>query len=129
SAAAGEPGFVAPLACPAEFPLEGVHCEGVTGITAAGVAAAQAEGCVFKLPAVCERLEEGVSIRVHPTLVPSENPLASVRGAYNAVFVHYRDAGQLMFYGTGAGGAPTASAGVGGLDTLGPREEPRGAGV
>ncbi|KTR38622.1 homoserine dehydrogenase, partial [Rothia kristinae] len=106
------------LAFHAEFTLEDVHCEGITGITAADVAAAQAEGCVIKLLAVCERLEEGVSIRVHPTLVPNEHPLASVRGAFNAVFVHSRDAGQLMFYGPGAGGAPTASAVMGDLVSL-----------
>lgn len=116
--AAAKAAIVASLAFHAEFSLEDVQCEGITGIAAADVAAAQAEGCVIKLLAVCERLEEGVSIRVHPTLVPSEHPLASVRGAYNAVFVHSRDAGQLMFYGPGAGGAPTASAVMGDLVSL-----------
>jgi homoserine dehydrogenase len=68
---------------------------------------------VIKLLAVAERLPEGVSARVHPTLVPLGHPLAGVRGAFNAVFVEAEAAGELMFYGRGAGGRPTSSAVVG----------------
>ena len=77
-------------------------------------------GCVVKLLAICERVpsEEqrrgrGVSVRVHPVMIPRSHPLASVREAYNAVFVEAESAGSLMFYGAGAGGAPTASAVLG----------------
>jgi homoserine dehydrogenase len=74
---------------------------------------------VVKLLAICE-LKDGqaVSARVHPAMIPRSHPLASVRGAYNAVFVESDAAGQLMFYGPGAGGAPTASAVLGDLVTV-----------
>jgi homoserine dehydrogenase len=79
-------------------------------------------GCVVKLLAICE-LREGpdgpaVSARVHPAMIPRSHPLASVREAFNAVFVESEAAGQLMFYGPGAGGAPTASAVLGDLVTV-----------
>ncbi|GAA3682554.1 homoserine dehydrogenase [Arthrobacter ginkgonis] len=95
-----------------------VHCEGITSITADDVAAAQDAGYVIKLLAIAERLpaadgSDGISVRVHPTLIPRLHPLASVHGAFNAVFVEAENAGQLMFYGQGAGGRPTASAVLG----------------
>jgi homoserine dehydrogenase len=79
-------------------------------------------GSVVKLLAICD-LAEGpdgaaVSARVHPAMIPRSHPLASVRDAYNAVFVETEAAGQLMFYGPGAGGAPTASAVLGDLVTV-----------
>jgi homoserine dehydrogenase len=77
---------------------------------------------VVKLLAICE-LREGpsgpaVSARVHPAMIPRSHPLASVREAFNAVFVESEAAGQLMFYGPGAGGSPTASAVLGDLVTV-----------
>ena len=73
-----------------------------------------ASGCELKLLAIAQRRDDehaqGVSVRVHPALVPNDHPLASVHGAYNAVLVEAESAGRLMFYGQGAGGAPTASA-------------------
>ena len=74
-------------------------------------------GCTVKLLAICERAADGGSVtaRVHPAMIPLSHPLASVREAYNAVFVEAEAAGQLMFYGPGAGGAPTASAVLGDL--------------
>ena len=68
---------------------------------------------VVKLLAICERSDGGVSVRVHPAMIPRTHPLAGVREAYNAVFVEAEAAGRLMFYGAGAGGAPTASAVLG----------------
>ena len=73
---------------------------------------------VVKLLAICERSRdgsgaEGLSVRVHPAMIPRTHPLASVREAYNAVFVEADAAGELMFYGKGAGGDPTASAVLG----------------
>jgi homoserine dehydrogenase len=80
-------------------------------------------GSVVKLLAIAEIAtgangDEGISVRVHPAMIPRSHPLASVREAYNAVFVESDAAGQLMFYGPGAGGAPTASAVLGDLVTV-----------
>ncbi|WP_017610320.1 homoserine dehydrogenase [Nocardiopsis xinjiangensis] len=92
-----------------------VHREGITGVSAADMAGARAMGCVVKLLAICQRSEDGesVGVRVHPVMLPVEHPLASVKEAYNAVFVEAESAGSLMFYGAGAGGTPTASAVLG----------------
>ena len=93
-----------------------------TRVTAADVAAARDMGCVVKLLAICELLDTpggpAVAARVHPAMIPRSHPLASVREAYNAVFVESDAAGELMFYGPGAGGAPTASAVLGDLVTV-----------
>ena len=89
--------------------------EGITGITSADVDFARRAGFVIKLLAVAELSddESGLVVRVHPSMVPRTHPLAGVRGAFNAVFVEAESAGQVMFYGRGAGGAPTASAVLG----------------
>ena len=90
--------------------------EGITGITAADVDFARRAGYVIKLLAIVERSgAEGLSVRVHPALVPDAHPLAGVRDAFNAVFIEGEAAGELMLYGQGAGGMPTASAVVGDL--------------
>lgn len=97
--------------------LDDVYREGMTEVTASDFASAKEMGCTIKLLAICERAADGGSVtaRVHPAMIPLSHPLASVRGAYNAVFVESDAAGQLMFYGPGAGGAPTASAVLGDL--------------
>jgi homoserine dehydrogenase len=96
-----------------------VHREGIADVTAADIQAAAELDCVIKLLAICERVNgvdgEAVSARVHPVMLPKSHPLAGVDGAYNAVYVEAESAGQLMFYGPGAGGAPTASAVLGDL--------------
>jgi homoserine dehydrogenase len=94
-----------------------VHREGITEITATDVASAKAMGYVIKLLAICARSDDGrsIGVRVHPAMIPRTHPLAGVREAYNAVFVEADSAGELMFYGKGAGGAPTASAVLGDL--------------
>lgn len=98
-----------------------VHREGIVEVSAGDVRSAEDMGCVVKLLAICELVDgpdgPAVSARVHPAMIPISHPLASVRGAYNAVFVESEAAGQLMFYGPGAGGAPTASAVMGDLVT------------
>jgi len=111
-----------------------VYREGITEVTASDVASAREMGSVVKLLAICE-LKDGpngpaVSARVHPAMISRSHPLASVREAYNAVFVESDAAGQLMFYGPGAGGAPTASAVLGDLVTVARnrRVDVRGAG-
>lgn len=127
--AASKAAIVASLAFHSDFSIDDVHCEGITSITADDVQAADADGFVIKLLAVCERDGEGVNIRVNPTLVPREHPLASVHGAYNAVFVQADNAGELMFYGPGAGGAPTASAVLGDFVSIARRLVLGGPGV
>jgi homoserine dehydrogenase len=82
------------------------------------MASAQEMGCTIKLLCIAERGPDengvdSVSVRVHPAMIPRSHPLASVGDAFNAVFVEARAAGQLMFYGRGAGGTPTASAVLG----------------
>ncbi len=97
-----------------------VHREGIADVSAADIQSAAELDCVIKLLAICERVpgEDGgdaVSARVHPVMLPRSHPLAGVDGAYNAVYVEAESAGRLMFYGPGAGGAPTASAVLGDL--------------
>ena len=97
-----------------------VHREGITEVSAADVASARDMGAVVKLLAICELdADHGtVGARVHPAMLPRTHPLAGVRGAYNAVFVEAEAAGQVMFYGPGAGGTPTASAVLGDIVTV-----------
>lgn len=111
--AAAKAAILASLAFHSTFTIDDVYCRGITGVTAADVAAAEEAGYVIKLLAVCERCADGVNLRVTPTMIPRAHPLAGVHGAYNAVFVEAANAGSLMFYGAGAGGAPTASAVLG----------------
>ena len=93
-----------------------VHREGIRDITAADISRARRLGFVVKLLVVAERdLEDRISVRAHPALVPSTHPLASVRDAFNAVFIEGDAVGELMLYGRGAGGRPTASAVLGDL--------------
>ncbi|MEU9398190.1 homoserine dehydrogenase [Streptomyces sp. SID4985] len=115
--AAAKAAILAGIAFHTRVRLDDVHREGMTEVTAADFRSAKRMGCTIKLLAICERAEDGASVtaRVHPAMIPLSHPLASVRGAYNAVFVESDAAGQLMFYGPGAGGAPTASAVLGDL--------------
>jgi homoserine dehydrogenase len=93
-----------------------VFREGITGIQTVDVEFADRFGYVIKLLAVVERTpDDKVSVRVHPTMVPKAHPLAGVREAFNAVFIEGEAAGELMLYGLGAGGRPTASAVLGDL--------------
>jgi homoserine dehydrogenase len=93
-----------------------VHREGISSVSATDVARAAEIGCTVKLLAICERVgADSVAVRVHPAMIPTTHPLAAVGGAFNAVFVEAEAAGELMFYGQGAGGLPTASAVLGDL--------------
>ncbi|SHG00327.1 homoserine dehydrogenase [Streptoalloteichus hindustanus] len=118
--AAAKAAILASLAFHTRVTAADVHREGIASVTAADVAAARELGRAVKLLAICEREVdetggEAVSVRVHPAMIPRSHPLAGVNGAFNAVFVEAEAAGQLMFYGQGAGGAPTASAVLGDL--------------
>ncbi|MEU3164180.1 homoserine dehydrogenase [Streptosporangium sp. NPDC006930] len=119
--AAAKAAILAGIAFHSRVTAADVHREGITEITATDVASAKAMGYVIKLLAICARSEDGRSfgVRVHPAMIPRTHPLAGVREAYNAVFVEARSAGQLMFYGAGAGGAPTASAVLGDIVAVG----------
>jgi len=132
--AAAKAAILASLAFHSRVTAADVHREGITDVTAADIASAAQLGGVVKLLAIAELVDsegtEGVSVRVHPAIIPRSHPLASVREAFNAVFVESDAAGQLMFYGPGAGGAPTASAVLGDLVTVARNRlsETRGAG-
>ena len=130
--AAAKAAILAGLAFHTRVTADEVYREGISSITPEDVAVAKSMNHVIKLLAIAELTpEDHISVRVHPTLIPRTHPLAAVRDAYNAVFVEAESAGELMFYGRGAGGAPTASAILGDVvavarhitsGALGPRE-------
>jgi homoserine dehydrogenase len=116
--AAAKAAILASLAFHTRVTAADVFREGMTAVTAGDVASAKEMGCTIKLLCIAERGpdstgRESVSVRVHPAMIPRSHPLASVGDAFNAVFVEAEAAGQLMFYGRGAGGTPTASAVLG----------------
>jgi homoserine dehydrogenase len=118
--AAAKAAILAGLAFHTRVTAADVHREGITEVTAGDVASAREMDGVVKLLAIAERApdrsgRDSIGVRVHPAILPRSHPLAGVRDAYNAVFVEADAAGQLMFYGRGAGGAPTASAVLGDL--------------
>jgi homoserine dehydrogenase len=119
--AAAKAAILAGLAFHTQVIDEDVYREGIRAITAEDVSVAKAMGFVIKLLAIAEAnevhgsVEETISVRVHPTMIPVTHPLAAVRESFNAVFVKCESAGELMFYGRGAGGTPTASAILGDL--------------
>jgi homoserine dehydrogenase len=107
--------IIASIAFGAKVVAGDVYHEGITGVTAADIAYAKRLGYVVKLLAIVEWVDDAVGVRVHPAMVPLSHPLASVRESYNAVFIEGDAVGNLMFYGRGAGGFPTASAVLGDL--------------
>ncbi|NCY10934.1 MAG: homoserine dehydrogenase, partial [Actinobacteria bacterium] len=114
--AAAKAAILAGLAFHSRITSSDVYCEGIEQISARDVAVARDMGCVIKLLAIAELTKDNeISVRVHPTLISRRHPLASVRLAFNAVFIEAQSAGELMFYGRGAGGEPTASAILGDL--------------
>jgi homoserine dehydrogenase len=140
--AASKAAILASLAFHSRVTAADVHREGIASVSAADIAAAKALGRTVKLLAICERVPvggtddrtaagtpvEGISVRVHPAMIPTSHPLASVHGAFNAVFVEADAAGEMMFYGQGAGGAPTASAVLGDLVAVARNRVHRGRG-
>jgi homoserine dehydrogenase len=118
--AAAKAAILAGLAFHTRVTAADVHCEGITAVTAGDIDGARELNGIVKLLAIAERAPDGegrdsIGVRVHPAILPRSHPLAAVRDAYNAVFIEAEAAGQLMFYGHGAGGAPTASAVLGDL--------------
>jgi homoserine dehydrogenase len=118
--AAAKAAILASIAFHTRVTADDVYREGITKVTPDDFVSARALGCTIKLLSICERIttddgQQRVSARVYPALVPLAHPLATVNGAFNAVVVEAEAAGRLMFYGQGAGGAPTASAVTGDL--------------
>jgi homoserine dehydrogenase len=117
--AAAKAAILAGLAFHSPVGTQDVYREGISAVSAADIRSAQAMGSTIKLLAICERVAgpdgESVAVRVHPAMIPRTHPLAGVGDAFNAVFVEAQAAGELMFYGRGAGGEPTASAILGDL--------------
>ncbi|MEY2449003.1 MAG: homoserine dehydrogenase [Acidimicrobiaceae bacterium] len=107
--------IIASIAFGAKVVAGDVYHEGISGVTEADIAYAKRLGYVVKLLAIVEWVDDAVGVRVHPAMVPVSHPLASVRESYNAVFIEGDAVGNLMFYGRGAGGFPTASAVLGDL--------------
>lgn len=106
--------IIATIAFGAKVVAGDVYHEGISGITQTDIDFAARLGYVIKLLAIAERFDDAmVAVRVHPAMVPADHPLAAVRDSFNAVFVEGAAVGDLMFYGRGAGGFPTASAVLG----------------
>ena len=98
------------LAFRRHLPAESIYHEGITAIQPLDLQMGKEFGLTLKLLAIAKAGEDGVECRVHPTLIPDGHPLASVKGAFNAVLVDGTSSGEMMFYGKGAGDMPTASA-------------------
>ena len=118
--AASKAAILASLAFHTRITMSDVYREGIARVTASDIASARLIGRTVKMLAICERVidddgSESVSARVHPVMLPRDHQLAGVGGAFNAVYVEADSAGELMFYGQGAGGGPTASAVLGDL--------------
>ena len=113
--AAAKAAILATIAFDVPFVAGDVYREGILDVSAEDIARARQLGYVVKLLAIAEGDEDQVSVRVHPAMIPADHPLASVRDSFNAVFVEGSKVGQLMFYGRGAGGDPSATSVVGDL--------------
>ena len=118
--AAAKAAIMAGIVFGAEVTAADVHCEGISTLSPNDISFARRLGHVIKLLAIAERVDDAspvptIAVRVHPAMVPEDHPLASVRDSFNAVFIEGDASGELMLYGRGAGGRPTASAVLGDL--------------
>jgi len=111
--AAAKCAILASLAFDSAVHGDDVFREGIESVTAVDIGVADRLGYVIKLIGIASESEDRVAVRVHPTFLPKDHPLASVRDSYNAIYVEAEAAGELMFYGRGAGALPTGSAIVG----------------
>ena len=105
--------IMASIAFNSRVTFDDVYTEGITNITAKDIKYAKEMGCDIKLLGVAKNTDDGIEVKVHPMLIPSNHPLATVNDAFNAVFVHGLAMDDAMFMGRGAGQMPTASAVVG----------------
>ncbi|HUF32022.1 MAG TPA: homoserine dehydrogenase [Acidimicrobiales bacterium] len=114
--AAAKVAIIASVAFGASVVADDVYCEGITAVTSETIDYATRLGYVVKLLGVAEHHEDGsIAVRVHPAMVPADHPLAAVRESFNAVFIEGDAVGDVMLYGRGAGGDPTATAILGDL--------------
>ena len=113
------------MAFHARVPVEFIHCEGITSITQEDIAYGKELGYTVKLLAIGKKTGKTIEARVHPTMIPVTHPLASVRGAFNAIFLHGNIVDDVMLYGRGAGDMPTASAVVSDVIYAAGREQHR----
>ncbi len=113
--AAAKTAIIASIAFGARVVAGDVYREGISELTAHDMQSARQLGYVVKLLAIAEEIDGSIAVRVHPAMVPNQHPLASVRDSFNALFLEGDAVGELMFYGRGAGGGPTASAVLGDL--------------
>jgi len=113
--AAAKAAIIASVAFGVKIVAGDVYREGISGVTPADIAFAERLGYVVKLLAIAEADDGEVAVRVHPAMIPNDHPLAAVRESFNAVFIEGAAVGELMLYGRGAGGRPTASAVLGDL--------------
>jgi homoserine dehydrogenase len=116
--AAAKAAILAGIAFSADVVAADVYREGIEAIETADIEFAHRLGYEVKLLAVAEQLdgEDGsakIAVRVHPAMVPADHPLATIRGPFNAIFIEGDAAGELMLFGRGAGGRPTATAVLG----------------
>ena len=105
--------IMASLAFHARVPFSKVYVEGITKLTAMDIACGKEMGYVLKLLALAKREGDVIEVRVHPTFIPKDHPLAQVNGSFNAVYLHGHACQEMMLQGRGAGDMPTASAVVG----------------
>ncbi|HUB76856.1 MAG TPA: homoserine dehydrogenase [Solirubrobacteraceae bacterium] len=113
--AAAKMAILARLAFDARVHIDDVRFEGIEGITPGDIAYARDLGLALKLIGTAERLEDGISVRVHPTFLYAAHPLASVGGSFNAVTIESEAITEITLSGPGAGGMQTASAVLGDL--------------
>ena len=111
--AAAKAAILASLAFGTWVGLDDVYHEGIDSLSPVDMAFASDFGYAVKLVGIAERIGDGISARVHPVMIPLDHPLASIRGATNAIFIEGPSVGELLFSGPGAGGAPTATAVLG----------------
>lgn len=111
--AAAKCAILASLAFDTDIRADDVFTDGIESVTATDIRNADRLGYVIKLVGIASEVDDAVAVRVHPTFIPKPHPLASVRLAFNAIYVQADAAGELMFYGRGAGAEPTASAVLG----------------
>lgn len=105
--------ILASIAFHSPVTFKDVYTEGISKISAKDIRYAHELGCEIKLLGIARNAPDGIEVRVHPTMIPSDHPLASVKDSFNAVFVHGDAVDDAMFYGRGAGEMPTGSAVVG----------------
>jgi len=116
--AAAKMAILSSIAFHSRVNLHDVSCEGIEGITDTDVAHGRELGLVPKLLGVAKLIEGRINVRVYPCFIPGDHPLAGVSGAYNAVFLESDSFDEIMLFGPGAGGTPTASAVIGDIISI-----------